>query len=207
MTGIYCITNNLNGKKYVGKSEVDVKARLQEHRTTKNVGNTNEHLHRSILKYGLENFSFEVIEECEPSQCCQRERYWIEKLNCIYPNGYNYTSGGENASGFTFSELSRQKMSESRKAIPNVSELSRNAAQHRQWSSDQKDKISRWASECWKNPKPGYGPTGRIWVNNGYEQHTILPEEFDTYADKGYVKGRLFKKRVHVKPIELLETP
>lgn len=201
MTGIYCITNNLNGKKYVGKSEVDVEARLYEHRTTRRIGNTNEHLHRALHKYGQENFSFKIIEECEPDKCCQRERYWIEKLGSLYPNGYNYTSGGENASGFKFSEISRQRMSEARKALPNVSELSREAAYHRNWTDDQKAKVSSWASDCWKNPKPGYGPTGRVWVNNGKEQHTILPEELSQYIENGYVKGRLFKKRVHVKPI------
>ena len=38
----------------------------------------------------IENFTIEVIEECETQiQANERERFWIKFLNCKVPNGYN----------------------------------------------------------------------------------------------------------------------
>lgn len=45
---------------------------------------------------GLENFTIEVIEECEtPEQTKERERFWIRVLKCKVPTGYNQSDGGE----------------------------------------------------------------------------------------------------------------
>jgi hypothetical protein len=49
-----------------------------------------------MRKYGLENFSFEIIEECSKEDLDSRERYWIKKFDSYY-NGYNQTSGGQNS--------------------------------------------------------------------------------------------------------------
>ena len=44
---------------------------------------------------GLENFTLEIIEECETQeQANERERFWIKVLNCKIPNGYNQRNGG-----------------------------------------------------------------------------------------------------------------
>lgn len=45
-------------------------------------------------KYGMENFTFEVIEK-NVKNYNEREKYWIQYYNCITPNGYNMTEGGE----------------------------------------------------------------------------------------------------------------
>ena len=46
--------------------------------------------------HGAENFSCEVIEECETrEQLNEREIFWIVYFNCKSPNGYNCTDGGE----------------------------------------------------------------------------------------------------------------
>lgn len=50
-------------------------------------------------KYGIDKFSFEVIEECDYSILDEREYYWIKKLNTLEPNGYNIRSGGEKLKG------------------------------------------------------------------------------------------------------------
>ena len=43
----------------------------------------------------LENFTIEVIEECETQeQANERERFWIKVLNCKIPTGYNQRNGG-----------------------------------------------------------------------------------------------------------------
>ena len=49
-----------------------------------------------MIKYGIENFSFEVIEECEKEKLNDREIYWISFYNSNNKNnGYNLTNGGE----------------------------------------------------------------------------------------------------------------
>lgn len=88
MTGIYLITNKVSGNTYVGQS-IDIKRRFIEHRTI-----TAEHnlsLKRAFIKYGLENFSFEVLEECPAEMLNEREMFFIEKLR---PR-YNRTRGGD----------------------------------------------------------------------------------------------------------------
>lgn len=52
-------------------------------------------IHAAFRKYGIENFSFEVIEECLSEELDIREAYWIKELNTMAPNGYNLTAGGQ----------------------------------------------------------------------------------------------------------------
>lgn len=56
--------------------------------------NYNTHLYRSIRKYGLQNFSFEILEECLTSELDAREIYWISHYNSFF-EGYNLTMGGD----------------------------------------------------------------------------------------------------------------
>ena len=72
MMGIYKITNLINKKCYIGQS-VHIERRFREHCNS----NTNSYIHRAIQKYGKENFTFEVIEECSLNQLDEREKYWI----------------------------------------------------------------------------------------------------------------------------------
>ena len=92
MIGIYLITNKLNGKKYVGQS-CNIEKRWKKHIANSKAG-TKFHIHNAIKKYGVENFSFEVLEECPVDKLNEREIYWIDKFD-TYNNGYNMTIGGE----------------------------------------------------------------------------------------------------------------
>lgn len=47
-----------------------------------------------MRKYGLENFSFEVLEECDQAKLNEREAYYIKKYDS-YQSGYNETEGGD----------------------------------------------------------------------------------------------------------------
>jgi group I intron endonuclease len=47
---------------YIGSS-IDIGNRLVDHLVD---NNTNEHLQNAIKKYGLENFTFTVVEFCDP---------------------------------------------------------------------------------------------------------------------------------------------
>lgn len=94
MIGIYKITNNINGKIYIGQSN-NIQRRFSEHQ---NRGATSRiPVDVAIQKYGKENFSFEIIEECTIEQLNQRETYWINHFNSI-ENGYNCSVGGDQQS-------------------------------------------------------------------------------------------------------------
>ena len=96
MCGIYKITNLINEKVYIGQS-VDINYRFNNHKSESFNPKSNAYntaIHRAIRKYGVENFSFEVIEECTKELLSEKEIYWIAYYNS-YGNGYNLTSGGE----------------------------------------------------------------------------------------------------------------
>lgn len=91
MVGIYKITNKLNNKTYIGQS-VCIERRWEEHIRD----NSNSLIHLAILKYGVKNFTFEVLEECHQSELDEKEIYWIKVFNS-FEDGYNLTLGGRGA--------------------------------------------------------------------------------------------------------------
>jgi len=100
MIGIYKFQNKINSCIYIGQS-LDIERRYKDHinRAKNNFKSNSEYdspLHRAIRKYGIENFIFEIIEECSKEQLNEREQYWIAFYNS-YNNGYNCTTGGNNA--------------------------------------------------------------------------------------------------------------
>lgn len=89
--GIYKITNLLNQKCYIGQS-IHIERRWQEHchKSTKSM------IGKAIQKYGKENFSFQILEECDQSLLDIREAYYIKYFNSLVPNGYNVALIGTN---------------------------------------------------------------------------------------------------------------
>lgn len=96
---IYKITNNVNGKVYIGQTIQTIKERFYQHCATKCSDSVlNMAIHKAIKKYGKSNFTIEVIEEVDKDSLNDREKFWIEYYNS-YNNGYNSTRGGQD--GFT----------------------------------------------------------------------------------------------------------
>lgn len=95
MSYIYCITNNINQRQYVGKTNTTLEKRWKQHKKDAPKRNFEKRpLYRAINKYGAGNFSIKVLEECSPEESSEREIYWIKKLD-TYHNGYNATLGGD----------------------------------------------------------------------------------------------------------------
>lgn len=91
MIGIYKFTNKINGKIYIGQS-IDIEHRRKEHLRYKD----ESYFHRSLMKYGNDNFDFEILEECDIMQLDEKERYWISYYHSNNRDkGYNCTDGGE----------------------------------------------------------------------------------------------------------------
>lgn len=76
-TGIYMLTNRLNNMCYVGQA-VDIADRWKQHikRALNAEPRTQNKLYPAMYKEGIENFTFEIIEECEQSKLNEREDYW-----------------------------------------------------------------------------------------------------------------------------------
>lgn len=113
MNYIYKITNQINGKLYIGLTTKDRPTdRYSQHRylarhpEQESKMNQNSALHNAMRKYGIDNFTFEVIEEVpDDIDLNDREKYWINFYHTYVKdplcNGYNLTEGGEGTPGFS----------------------------------------------------------------------------------------------------------
>lgn len=89
------IKNNINGKVYIGQS-VDIKKRWREHRSAAYNLNSKDYdmvIYRAIRKYGLNNFSFSILETCKIEELNEKEKYWIQNYDSKN-KGYNVSLGG-----------------------------------------------------------------------------------------------------------------
>ena len=118
---IYVTTNNINGKRYIGQKNYDIKGKWKEY-----LG-SGIRLKRAIDKYGKSNFTKEIIEECESKeQLDKREKYWISFYNATNSDDfYNIAAGGEGGnviSGYTEEQRKNlsKKLSNIRKGKVNL---------------------------------------------------------------------------------------
>jgi group I intron endonuclease len=113
--GIYKITSP-SKKIYIGQS-VDIYRRWLEHKRISEKYNTK--LKNSLLKYGTETHIFEIIEECDVAILNDREAYWQDYYNSINLGLNCFRTSSTDRTGYLCEE-SRKKISESRKANPDV---------------------------------------------------------------------------------------
>lgn len=99
LTGIYKITNKINGHAYIGQS-IDIENRWIRHKWSAfHEECCREYpLYRAFRKYGIENFTFEIVELCDREELQAKEQYYIKLYN-TFIDGYNQTSGGEGCYG------------------------------------------------------------------------------------------------------------
>ena len=92
---VYCATNTVNGKKYVGMTTFDLQKRIWEHLKKAEEG-SDCYFHKSIRKYGFKVFEWSILITNENEiELFDIEIKLIRDLNTIAPYGYNLTSGGE----------------------------------------------------------------------------------------------------------------
>jgi hypothetical protein len=88
---IYLATNNINGKRYIGQTIRPLSERWKDHCRVKD----KNYFHNAIRKYGKENFTLEIIDTANSTkELDNKEIYWINKLNTLFPHGYNLKQGG-----------------------------------------------------------------------------------------------------------------
>lgn len=113
MFTIYKLTNEINGKFYIGFTCKAVAKRIQEHVYHSRRKTPIQHFHRAIRKYGISKFFLKILEIGE------NEEYGLKVVEpmyiaCLSPE-YNKTDGGEGTIGMKFSPEHRKKLSEARK--------------------------------------------------------------------------------------------
>jgi len=111
ISGIYKITNMITNKVYIGSS-YSVNSRISAHKNLliKN-RHYNTHLQSSFNLHGIENFKFEIIEECSIDDMINKENDWIKIYNAnnrLF--GYNVRIDCESNRGRVVSDITREKL-------------------------------------------------------------------------------------------------
>lgn len=193
--GIYKIENLVNGKVYIGQS-VDIYKRWTEHKCScknENGVEYNKILYKSFRKYGIDNFSFEILEECLEGELNEKEIYYISLYRSYVhwenSNGYNLTIGGDGTRGRMVTEEQLKLMSERMKGKlskglnPNACKV---VCEGKEFDSivecaehynESRYNMSNWVSGRTSMPKQWYKKGLRLF-DKTMEDYTIRPESY-----------------------------
>jgi len=148
---IYGIENILNHKIYIGQTKNALEQRFKEHKKSK------RSIGKAIRKYGEENFLKIVLEECETQeQLNECEMKWIKRLNCMTPNGYNRTAGGEGVRNFHHTEETRKQISQTMTGRKQTEEHKKNSSvsQQKRWKNpEEHEKATEGQLKRYENPE------------------------------------------------------
>jgi group I intron endonuclease len=138
-SGIYCLENKINGKRYIGSS-INVSKRKNSHfyalRKTKH---KNIKLQRSYNKHGEDNFIFYVLEFIDNKEkLIEREQYYINNLK---PE-YNINLIANSSLGVKRSEETKEKIRQVNLGL-----------KHPEWRNDIKRKAQSGDNHWTKNKK------------------------------------------------------
>ena len=208
--GIYKVTNNINQKVYIGQS-VDIYSRWNHHKScckNKKCHEYNSPFYRALRKYGEDNFTFEILEQCDIEELDNKEIKYINQYNSFIhfenSNGYNNSIGGNQGSRFRVkSEEEKRKISENREyKIGADNPLTKPVLyKNKQYDSIndfvEKEKISESANtiKCWLNGNntmpQNYYDNGLMYL--GEENKRKRREDKNWQLRKTWIDGICFK--------------
>lgn len=111
---IYKVTNKLNGCIYIGQTSLSLQERRYRHeQESLNIYRKTVKFHNALLKYGFNNFIWEVIRECNSQEELDYyEKYYISLYDsCNRQRGYNLKYGGK--TGGVFTEEAKENLGKS----------------------------------------------------------------------------------------------
>jgi group I intron endonuclease len=178
MIGIYKITNP-KGKVYIGQS-INIERRFKEYKRLAK-RSAGRKILNSLKGHGVENHTFEVIEECLKEQLHEREYHWKKHYTSV-ENGLNCdyfdNSGGPR------SEETKQKISEGAKGKKRSEETKQKlrkpkTEQHKQNISKAKQNISEETKRKISEGKKGKTPNRdyKMWAKQ--QQKPILQYDLE----------------------------
>lgn len=174
MAIIYCYTNQINGKKYVGQT-INPEQRKSQHKSSAFNPQDADYealLHRAFRKYGYDSFIYEILVDIKDNDfdlLNELECYYIQKLNSKTPNGYNILDGGENCAR-PHNEEAREKMRWSHAALTEEEVIELRKAYQEKQSPTQIFK------ERYEN-KMHWQSFLNIWTGKRYS--SVMPEVFE----------------------------
>ena len=197
MSGIiYKWTCIINNKSYIG-STIHPEERYYNHIRESKTKNPKSSFHKDLKKYGVESFTYEVIETCNDSELSEREVYWISLYDTIN-NGYNVLNGASGRVRSKHSIESRKAISDGEKRywqslseyekqerlskIPKVHLIGvMNGMYGYNWSDEKRKQIS-------ETKKKNY--IKRVWVHREQVEKLIHYDEYNKYIADGWYSGR-----------------
>lgn len=111
---LYRITNQLNGKIYIGQTQNPTR-RWSSHKSSAKKEAYNKVIAQAFRKHGIINFSYEIIAMCKTQEDTDSTEVELIKQydSLTTGHGYNVKPGGDVVSGWHHSEETRKKISES----------------------------------------------------------------------------------------------
>lgn len=180
MNFIYCFTNLINQKKYIGSScSINPQRRYSQHLYWVNHPDTKKGqypLYCAIRKYGLENFSYTVLEyisnDISEIQVREIEKDYLLKYNTLVPNGYNQTLDTQHPLN---DPMTYQKMKETkRNNAKQVAEIDDNNQIKEIWRSiadcaEQTGYNEKHIADCCRGERKTTGNKRFCWINENQE--------------------------------------
>lgn len=108
---VYKIINKVTNKVYIGITNQGSGTRYRHHWYEARSGEPSP-IHKSMMKYGEENFTIEIIDFAETyEELKEKEKYWIKQYDSMNrEKGYNLTEGGDGTFGRIHSEETKEKI-------------------------------------------------------------------------------------------------
>lgn len=161
---VYKITNKLTNKVYIGITNQGSGARYRHHWYESRIGEPSP-IHRSMTKYGEENFTLEIIDFADTyDELKEKEKYWIKWYNSTDRSiGYNLTEGGDGTFGRMHSEETKEKIRQKALGRKASEDTKKKMSESRKGkcSDKQKEHLSKLQEQC-KTKVYQYSKTGEF---------------------------------------------
>lgn len=204
MSYIYCFTNTINNKKYIGSTIQKPNIRYNQHIYNAFHKDTNQYhypLYEAIRKYGLEYFRFDILleQDCDEQTIRDIERDYIIKYNTLSPNGYNQTLDTQHPINAI---ESYQKMSQTkRNNAKRIAEVDKNNNILHIWNSvadcaEQLNLSNRHIAQCCRGERHSVNGQYFYWLDDNNE--LIIPTYVGNHykGEKGTTQKQITNRKV-----------